>query len=115
MASLKNQTKNKVLLDDIEVAKSFRVRLIGLMGRKSMKSTEGIWFPRSNWIHTLFMSIPIDVIYLDKKMTVRKIQQNLKPWRFPAPVFNAKSVIEVSSGFISSNNIEVGDQLNVGD
>ena len=110
-----NQTQNKTIVANLLVADNFRTRAQGLIGRSSMDGAEGMWFPNSNWIHTLFMSMPIDVIYLNKKMQVAKLQPGLKPWRFPAPVFRAKSVLEVTEGFIEKNEIKLGDTFHVGD
>ncbi len=115
MTSMINQSKNKTLVPKLTVAESFRTRAQGLIGKKNLPSDEGIWFPKSNWIHTCFMSIPIDVIYLDRNMKVKKLQPHLQPWRMPAPVLSARSVLEVSSGFIEKNNIQIGDILYVGD
>ena len=115
MASMFNETQNKTLVEKLQVATSFRTRAQGLIGTSSLEDNEGVWFPKSNWIHTLFMSMTIDVIYLDKKMVVKKLQPGLKPWRFPAPVLSANSVLEVGEGFIEKNNVQVGDTLNVGD
>ena len=86
MAELINQTKNQPIIKNLRIATSFSTRSKGFIGRKNLDTQEGLWFPQCNWIHTFFMSIPIDVVYLDKKMKVRKVQKNLKPWRFPAPV-----------------------------
>jgi uncharacterized membrane protein (UPF0127 family) len=60
------------------------------------------------------MSMSIDVIYLDSQFKVKKLQRDLSPWTLAAPVFGARSVIEVASGFIDKKAIEVGDQLHVG-
>ncbi len=109
-----NQSENSTLLDDLTIATSFRSRAQGLIGTRSLNENAGIWFPKTNWIHTFFMSIPIDVIYLDKSMRVKKLQPNLQPWRFPAPVFKAHSVVEASAGFIRQKNLKIGDQLHVG-
>ncbi len=115
MTAMLNRTKNKTLVPKLTIADNFRSRAQGLIGRKSLPEDEGIWFPKSNWIHTCFMSIPIDVIYLDKEMKVKKLQPHLKPWRMPAPVLQARSVLEVTEGFISRNDIQLGDTLYVGD
>lgn len=114
MASLRSKTKNSTLIADLKVATQFWDRAKGLIGTKQLPANKGIWFPRTNWIHTMFMSMPIDVIYLDKKMNIKKLQPNLKPWRFPAPVFSANSVVEAQSGFIAQNDLEIGDTLDVG-
>lgn len=114
MAILVNKTKNQELINRLKVATSFRTRAQGLIGTHALPVNEGIWFPGTNWIHTFFMSIPIDVIYLDKSMRVKKLDTNLQPWRLPAPVFKANSVVEVAAGFIEQHNIQLGDQLHVG-
>lgn len=115
MAKLVNKTKNNQVLSQLEVARSFPTRAKGLIGTKKLGSEEGMWFPKCNWIHTFFMVIPIDTVYVDKKMTVKKIQFALKPWRLPAPVFSASSVFELPVGKIKEKEIEVGDVLHVGD
>lgn len=101
------------MLDELKIANDFVTRALGLMGKKDLATNQGVYFPRCNWIHTCFMSMSIDVIYLDKAMVVRKIDSSLKPWRVPAPVFSANSVIEVRGGW-AKNKIEVGDNLYVG-
>lgn len=110
---LVNKTSNETLLQDVLVADSHKRRLIGLIGTKEF-SEKAYYFPRCNWIHTFFMSIPIDVIYLDKKGLVKKIDYNLKPWRLPLPVFTARDVIEVAAGTAKAKNIKTGDELHVG-
>ena len=114
MAQLFNKSKNIHLLKDLKVATDFLLRLKGFIGCKQLASESGIWFPNCNWIHTFFMSIAIDVIYLDKNMKVYKLRKNLKPWKWTLPVFRARSVIEMRSGFIENHRVEIGDILDVG-
>lgn len=115
MTSMMNQTRNSKLVEKLSIADNFKTRAQGLIGTKHLPMNQGVWFPKSNWIHTCFMSMSIDVIYLDKNMKVEKLQPHLKPWRFPAPVLKAQSVLEVPAGFIEKNEIELGDILYVGD
>lgn len=115
LALLVNKTQNQNLLADLQIANNFLIRAQGLIGTRSLSEQKGIWFPHTNWIHTFFMSIPIDVIYLDKKMHVNKLQPNLKPWRMPLPALKSSSVVEVQAGFIKNKGIRIGDQLHVGD
>ena len=114
MAHLFNRTKKIKLLQDPKVANNIILQLKGLIGCKNLDSHSGLWFPNCNWIHSFFMSMAIDVIYLDKNMKVCKLQKNLKPWRLNFPVLKSHSVIEVKSGFINKNLIELGDLLDVG-
>lgn len=115
MARLINQSKNKTIFKSVETATSFKTRLIGLIGTKSLPKETAVYFPQCNWIHTFFMSMPIDVIYLDKAMRVTKIQTQVSPWRMPPPVLSARSVVESAAGFLNQDIIEVGDLLYVGD
>lgn len=97
----------------IDKANSFRKQLVGLIGTHEMNGY-GMYFPYCNWIHTFFMSLPIDVIYLDKEMKIKKIDHALKPWRLAMPVFSARSVVEVEAGFALKHNLQIGEELHVG-
>lgn len=112
--TLTNLTQNKLIADQVCLAQSFMQKTIGLIGTKSMSANSGLWIKSCNWIHTFFMSMPIDVVYVDKNLTVKKIDHNLMPWRLPMPVLGAKSVFEFSAGTAKLHSIKVGDQLHVG-
>lgn len=102
-----------VLLEDLEVASDLWSRTKGLLGRKSISLNEGLWILRCNAIHTFFMKFAIDVVFLDRKMTVRKIVKAVGPGRIILPVWRATSVIELSEGFLEKHPLKVGDKLNV--
>ena len=115
MASLLNSTKGSQVVFDLKQAKTFWPRLIGLWGRSEISDAEGLWIHRCNSIHTWWMQFPIDCIFLDSELRVKRVVENVKPWRLIMPVWGAKSVIEVKAGLSESKKIEVGDQLHVGD
>lgn len=110
---LVNTASNTEICQRLDVADNFVTRLKGLIGVKSLSS--GMYFPNCNWIHTFFMSIPIDVVYLDKEMKVRKVDHNLQPWRLAKPVLMARNVVELPAGTARAKKLEVGDKLHVGD
>lgn len=110
---LKKKSTEQVICTQLKKAESFFTRLIGLIGTKQMND-EGLLFPRANHIHTLFMSMPIDVVYVNKNMKIVKIDHSLKPWRVPMPVFKAHSLIELPSGWAKQKQLSVGDELYVG-
>lgn len=112
MILYKNSSKEKIC-SKIEVAKSFVSRTKGLIGTHKLEDA-GLWIERCYWIHTFFMSIEIDALYIDQQMKIRKIDHSLKPWRIPAPVLGAKSVIELPAGLAKAKKLEIGDQLYVG-
>lgn len=112
MAKLMNQTQNKLLLENLEVASEF-VRFKGLMGKESMENSYGLWIKRCNAIHTFFMNFPIDVIFVDKNLKVKKCIEAIAPNKIVWPIFGASSVIELKNGFLKENKTQVGDQLHV--
>ena len=57
-----------------------------------------------------FMKFPIDVVYVDRKRRVRKLVENLRPWRVSA-CLSAHSVVELPVGAIRESATKKGDQL----
>ncbi len=112
MAKLINQTQNKLLVANLEIASELS-RIKGLIGKESMENNYGLWINRCNSIHTFFMSFPIDVIFVDKNFKVKKCIEAIAPNKIIWPIFGARSVIELKNGFLKENKIQVGDQLHV--
>lgn len=113
MAMLFNKTKNQQLVQNLEVAADLWSRNKGLLGRKNLPTTEALWILRCNAIHTFFMNFAIDVAFVNRKMVVKRVMTNVKPWRATWPVFSAAHVIEFAAGTLTQEKISVGDQLHV--
>lgn len=116
MARLYKTSQNsgaELLLDKLEIAESFWSRGWGLLGRKTMESDEALWILHCNNIHTWFMRVKIDCIFVDKKMEIKQIVPEVSAFRFVGPYWKSNSVIETSAGFAKSKNLKVGDQLYV--
>lgn len=111
--NLYNSTTNALVADDLLLADSFYMRLMGLMGKPSFSKDKAMLFKGHPSIHTCFMRFPIDVVFLDKDMVVTDIIEDLKPWRFTSLFrFQSKYCIEFYSNQIS-NKISKGDLLDV--
>lgn len=116
MARLYKTTRNQgaeLLLDQLVIAESFWARGWGLLGRKNLEVNEALWILRCNNIHTWFMRVAIDCIFIDKQMEIKKIISDVPAFRFVGPFWKSSSVIETSAGFAKSKNLQVGDQLYV--
>jgi uncharacterized membrane protein (UPF0127 family) len=61
-------------------------------------------------IHTFFMRFPIDVVFLDRALVVRKVAAHVKPWRL---VFarRAREVLELPAGEAARRGIAVGQEI----
>jgi uncharacterized membrane protein (UPF0127 family) len=113
MAKLMNQTQNKILLEKMEIANTLLTRMKGLIGKETIEKDYGLWIKKCNSIHTFLMNFPIDVIFVDKNLKVKKCLQKVGPNKIVWPIFGASSVIELKSGFLSEHKTQIGDQLHV--
>ena len=106
-----NQTRAKILADRALEAKSFSDRFIGLMGKKKLDFGEGLHIVPCNSIHTFFMRIAIDALFLNRERKVVKVYGALPPWRLSGIFFSARSVLELPAGTADASGTLAGDQL----
>jgi len=100
----------RVLLPRVQVAESFRHRLVGLMGRASLEPGSGMLFPGESSIHMFFMRFAIDVVYLDSDGSVRRIVNKLRPWRISwCP--GADAVLEAPPGWAAEVGLKQGTSV----
>jgi len=96
---------------EARIARSWRSRLIGLLGRPALAEGEALVFPRCRSIHTIGMRVPIDAIFIDRDWRVVSLNTSLVPWRIVLPVWEAWGVIETNQGAVARTGVAVGDQL----
>ena len=93
-----------------------------------------MWIKPCASIHTFFMKFPIDVIFVDEKLRVISVCENITPWKIlnsagkkmsffqyylqPSTYdlknyFQHTSVFEFQAGTLSEHSIQKGDQLYV--
>lgn len=106
-----NSSNNMVLGEWIKPANTFFKRFAGLMFRNSLNEGEGLLLRPCSMVHSFFMRIPIDVVFINKENMVEQTIENLKPWRFSAMVLKATVVIELPAGTIKRTNTGIGDHL----
>lgn len=107
-----NKTADRRIASRVLKAEDYQSRSRGLLGRESMADDEGLWIIPCPMIHTFFMKFPIDVLFLDKNLKVRKVIENMGPWRISPWVFSAHSVLELAGGSLKGTTA-VGDQLEI--
>ncbi len=106
-----NLTKKTCLGDEIKLADTSLSRFVGLIGKSRLPPGSGLWIVPSNGVHTFGMTIPIDVLFLDRDYRVVQIRENLRPFRLTSLNWKANSVLELPAMTISESNTEVGDYL----
>jgi len=95
-------------LRDVPVARSFRHRLVGLIGRRTNLL---LHIPRCRSIHTAFMRSAIDVVFLDRAGRVVALHPRVAPWRVVFAPRMTDSVLELPPGDVESRAIAVGDAI----
>jgi uncharacterized membrane protein (UPF0127 family) len=108
-----NCTRQTLVASELEVAETAWSRMKGLLGRsaKDFCNGKGLWIVPSDGIHTIGMSFPIDVVYLDSKRRVIRTYHRLAPFRIAAVKLRARSILELPPGALAESRTEVGDLL----
>jgi uncharacterized membrane protein (UPF0127 family) len=88
-------------------------RMRGLLGRGGLAPSEGLWISPCNSIHMFFMRFPIDAIFIDERLQVTRVCEDVKPWRIARGGKHAHSVLELPPGKAAFFNIRVGDKLQI--
>ncbi len=88
-------------------------RIKGLLGRKSLGSSEALLINPCNSVHTFFMQFNIDCLFLDKKNSVVGILSDVKPSRLSPVYWSGQRVIEFSSGILKSSNTQLRDIIEI--
>ena len=109
---MRNQTRNAVLGDAVEVADTSGKRRVGLLKHKQLEPGEGLWIVPCESVHTFFMKFPIDLVYLDKKKRVRKVRNAVPAWRLSL-CLTAHSILELPAGIARQTGTRPGDELQI--
>ena len=111
--TVRNASRDCVLGERVQIARTFFSRGRGLMFVPELPSGEGLIIDPCTSIHTFFMRIPIDVLYMDRSNTVLRADAEVVPWRI-GPIFTgSKWVIELPAGTIAATGTSRGDVISV--
>jgi uncharacterized membrane protein (UPF0127 family) len=110
---VENQTRSTILVESGRVANNIWTRFKGLIGVRDLPQGDGLAIIPCNGVHCMFMSIPIDVVYVDRDDRITALDPVMKPWAVGRMHRNAQYVIELPAGTIERTGTQVGDQLSV--
>jgi uncharacterized protein len=110
-----NRTRQTQLASALAVADTHWTRLRGLLGLSAgdFRNGCGLWIVPCRGVHTLGMSFPIDVVYLDRVRKVIHIQPEMRPWRLAPVMVEAESVLELPSRTARTTGTDVGDTIEI--
>jgi uncharacterized protein len=108
-----NLTRGTSLATRLEKAHTAASRQKGLLGRDGLLPGGGLWITPCESVHTFFMRFPIDLVYLDRKLKVKKVRHSVGAWRMSA-CFTAHSVLELPAGTALATHTQRGDIVEIG-
>jgi uncharacterized membrane protein (UPF0127 family) len=108
---LRNRTRGATLASDVQLADTPHARRTGLLKRDTLNPGQGLWIFPTQAIHTFGMRFPIDVVFIDRQMRVKRIYHQLAPFRLTSLVWSAQSVLELPPGSLAGTQTGVGDEL----
>jgi uncharacterized protein len=103
--SVVNVSTGEILAERAQVAETMISRFIGLQGKRALPAKSGLVLLPNNSIHTLFMRIPIDVVFVSEAGLVVKVQQCLRPWRLGPVAPRALYCVELPDGTAASTSV----------
>jgi uncharacterized protein len=109
---LLNSSHDTVLAEQALLAETPGARRRGLLGTDSLPDGEGLLILPCRQVHTFGMRYPIDVVFIDKDWTVRRVVHRMKPRRLSPLVLASRAVLELPPGKASETATAKGDFLN---
>ncbi|MFJ8107184.1 DUF192 domain-containing protein [Streptomyces sp. NPDC096132] len=94
----------------LEIAASYRARTRGLLGRDSVAGA--MLLSPAGSVHTFGMRMPIDVAYLDRRLTVIAVR-TMPPGRLGLPRLRSRHVLEAAAGAMDGWGVRAGVRVEV--
>ena len=108
-----NRTRNVTLVSHGVLANTGWARLKGLLGHAPLAPDEGLLLQGEKAIHTVGMSFPIDVLFLDRTGRIVHLIPNMGRLRFSPFVSRADNVLEIAAGQAARTGTTLGDQIEI--
>lgn len=113
MIHVENVSRGTVVIDRGRLAANPWTRLRGLIGVRELAEGDGLLIKPCHGVHCMFMSIPIDVVYVDKTNRVIAVDRAMKPWAVGKVYRQSDFVIELPIGTADRTQIQPGDELKI--
>jgi len=107
-----NITKQTIISAETFYAENILTRARGMIGR-NFGEFDGMLFENCHAIHTMFMTINLDVIFVDDSYKICSLYESLSTWLPLVRDSKAKTVIELPVGTIARAKCQIGDAVNI--
>ena len=106
---LRNE-QGAVLVRELGIARTFRERAVGLLGRRYLSADQGLYLEQCCCVHMIGMRFPVDVVFLDAHGMIVQMRSMLRPWRI-ALCWEAGHTLELAAGTIEALRLQEGQYL----
>lgn len=98
-------------LEKIKTASSLWDKGFGVIGWKDWHGFNGLLLKDTTAIHTFFVRLTLDLVFLDQNHKIVRLVENLKPWSFSPIVGKAKHTLELPAGAIKKHSLKINDKI----
>ncbi|MEE8422720.1 MAG: DUF192 domain-containing protein [Dehalococcoidia bacterium] len=95
------------------MADRWLLRLRGLLGVRNIGHPDGLLIPHCSSVHSIGMTVTIDLVYLNDEFEVTKVVSRLKPWRVSFGGRRTSQTLELPEGTVERLGLQPGQQLEV--
>src|SRR3989338_3623718 len=106
-----NCTNNRNLCLQAKLATNCWERLRGLLWSQPLVPGHGLIIPHCHSVHTVGMTYPIDVLFIDRNLLVLHVIHSMQPCRLSRIVPKADRVIELPAGTLKRTGTYPSHQL----
>lgn len=99
------------LLNRVQSANTFWLRLKGLLGRTGLDPEEGLLIEPCNSVHTLGMKFAIAVVFLAADNRVLHLIPDMPPGKLSPVVRGARKVLELHPQCLLNQRLGIGEIL----
>lgn len=110
MRLLNSSRERKIIAHNLHVADNFWNRIKRLFARDEVLFDHAVLVTPCTCVNTLWLKMPIDVIFLDQEQRIIALHENIAPWE-SAKNSNAASAIELTAGSLCRHECKIGDIL----
>jgi len=111
LVRVENPHRESVVANRARIAGGVIHRIFGLHLLPRLEPGEALMLPGATTIDTIFMSYPIDLVFLDGEHRVTRVVHDMKPWRMVLSGNGGRDCLELPAGAAVASGTQVGDQL----
>ena len=100
-----------VLIREVRFCVRLGSRLKGLLGTRSLGAGRAVFIAPCAAIHTFFMRMDLDVVFLSHDLHVTRVVRGVRPNRMVGGGMNAWGVLEMQAGWFAPDALRAGDQV----